>query len=149
MNMGRSLPLDDHVCFALYDGIHNMQRIYRPWFTEWGITYPQYLVLVALWDCSDGSMSVKQLGDHLHLDSGTLSPLLKRMESAGLVHRSRSPEDNRRVTVELTDSSRALQHDAAVMQIEVARAVGVTQDEADKVRSLARRIGRYARNHTD
>lgn len=147
--MGRSIPLDDHVCFALYDGIHNMQRIYRPWFAEWGITYSQYLVLVALWECSDGSMSVKELGEHLHLDSGTLSPLLKRMESADLVHRHRSPEDNRRVMVELADTGRALQDDASHMQIEVARAVGITRDEADKVRALSRRIGDYARKHAD
>jgi DNA-binding MarR family transcriptional regulator len=142
--MGRSLPLDRHVCFALYDGIHNMQRIYRPWFNRWGITYPQYLVLVSLWECGDGSMSVKELGEHLHLDSGTLSPLLKRMETAGLVQRTRSPEDNRRVTVELTEAGRDIQDGAAEMQASLARAVGVSQDDADHVMALAQRISDYA-----
>lgn len=148
-SLERSLPLDHHVCFAMYNGIHNMQRVYRPWLEEWGITYPQYLVLVAMWRCGDpgapgGILTVKELGEQLHLDSGTLSPLLKRMEAAGLLRRTRSEEDNRRVAVQLLEPGWDLQQSAIRMQQEVAHALDLTVHEAETVMDVARRVALLA-----
>lgn len=92
--------LNEQLCFALYSTAHAVTRAYKPLLDEFGLTYPQYLVLLVLWE-QDG-MSVKDIGDRLFLDSGTLTPLLKRMEAAGFVKRSRDPEDERQLRVNLT-----------------------------------------------
>ena len=101
------LSLDDHLCFALYTASRAVAAAYRPLLTEFGLTYPQYLVLVVLRE--SGEVSVSGLGERLQLDSGTLSPLLKRMESNGLVVRTRSENDERSVTVALTKAGRQLE----------------------------------------
>lgn len=103
--------LDNQLCFALYSASLSMTKLYKPLLDELGLTYPQYLVLLVLWE-SDG-ISVSTLGERLSLDSGTLTPLLKRMEAAGLVLRQRSSEDERRVHVLLSPAGRALQAQAA------------------------------------
>lgn len=95
-----SLRLDDQLCFRLYAASRAIQRRYRPYLDELGITYPQYLVLMVLWEHADVTM--KLLGTKLRLDSGTLTPLLKRMEQNGLVTRNRSTEDGRTVRIRLT-----------------------------------------------
>jgi DNA-binding MarR family transcriptional regulator len=92
--------LDEQICFALYDASRALTAGYRDLLAPLGVTYPQYLVLLVLWE--GGPITVTHLGDRLHLDSGTLSPLLRRMESAGLVHRSRRTDDERSVDVSLT-----------------------------------------------
>ena len=102
---------DDLLCFALYSTSHAMMRLYRPLLAPLGLTYPQYLVLVALWD-RDGR-SVGDLGEQVALESNTLTPLLKRMETAGLINRRRGAKDERVVTVHLTDAGRALKDKAA------------------------------------
>ncbi len=100
------LRLDRQICFPLYAASNLINRLYRPVLSELGLTYPQYLVMLALWEQSP--RTVGALGEALYLDSGTLTPLLKRMEQAGLVERRRDPEDERRVQVSLTEDGRAL-----------------------------------------
>ncbi|MBE7939478.1 MULTISPECIES: MarR family transcriptional regulator [Ramlibacter] len=101
-----SLLLDNQLCFALYSASLAMTKLYKPLLDEIGLTYPQYLAMLALWE-QDG-LSVSALGERLHLDSGTLTPLLKRLEAAGLLARLRSVEDERRVHVKLTPAGRRL-----------------------------------------
>ena len=105
------LLLDNQLCFALYSASLAMTKLYKPLLDSLGITYPQYLVMLVLWE-SDGP-SVSSLGERLNLDSGTLTPLLKRMEAAGWLVRKRSTEDERRVHVWLSPTGRGLQTQAA------------------------------------
>jgi DNA-binding MarR family transcriptional regulator len=105
------LPLDRQVCFALYTATRAVTARYRPLLDELGVTYPQYLVLLALWERDE--RTVKDLGAALRLDSSTLSPLLKRLEAAGLVSRERRSDDERSVVVRLTNPGAALRERAA------------------------------------
>lgn len=100
------LRLDDQLCFALYAATNRVVRAYRPLLGELGLTYPQYLVMLVLWE--GDQLMVSELGERLYLDSGTLTPLLKRLESAGLLTRLRDAQDERRVRIALTDAGRAL-----------------------------------------
>ncbi|MEL6343136.1 MAG: MarR family transcriptional regulator [Myxococcota bacterium] len=102
-----SLKLDDQFCFPLYAASRAIQQRYRPLLKPLGLTYPQYLVMLVLWE-HDG-VSISEIGQQLLLDSGTLTPLLKRMEDAGLLTRDRSPQDGRVVILSLTDQGRQLQ----------------------------------------
>ena len=104
------LLLDQQVCFPLYAATNLLNRLYGPVLGALGLTYPQYLVMLVLWE--HRSQTVGALGARLYLDSGTLTPLLKRMEGAGLVHRARDPNDERRVLVTLTDKGKALREKA-------------------------------------
>ncbi|RRN65101.1 MarR family winged helix-turn-helix transcriptional regulator [Caulobacter sp. 602-1] len=104
------LRLDNQLCFALYGAANRMTRLYRPMLDALGLTYPQYLAMLVLWEASP--RTVGALGDALDLDSSTLTPLLKRLEAGGLVERARDPEDERRVIVALTDKGRALRDQA-------------------------------------
>jgi DNA-binding MarR family transcriptional regulator len=106
-----ALLLDHQVCFALYSASLAMTKLYKPLLDALGLTYPQYLVLLALWE-ADG-VGVSDIGERLHLDSGTLTPLLKRLEAAGMVQRERDAADERRVRVHLTPEGRALRTQAA------------------------------------
>lgn len=107
----QALLLDNQLCFALYSASLAMTKLYKPLLDELGLTYPQYLVMLALWE-HDGVM-VSELGQRLHLDSGTLTPLLKRLEATGLVSRLRDAADERRVLVHLTAAGRRLKARAA------------------------------------
>lgn len=100
------LKLDDQLCFALYAASRALTRAYAPLLEPLGITYPQYLVMLALWE--EGGSTVKQLGERLALDSGTLTPLLKRLEQQGLVTRRRSRDDERVLHVDLTAAGKSL-----------------------------------------
>lgn len=104
------LALDQQLCFPLYAASHLLTRLYRPLLERLGLTYPQYLVMMALWE--QAPRSVGELGELLHLDSGTLTPLLKRLEGAGLVTRTRAPEDERRVLIQLTEAGVTLRGEA-------------------------------------
>lgn len=132
------LDLDRQVCFPLYAASNLLNRLYRPLLGEMGLTYPQYLVMLVLW--KETPQTVGSLGDVLHLDSGTLTPLLKRMELAGLVSRTRDADDERRVLVGLTTKGRALRSEAEKVPARLSS--GLTIDEAaiaelrDQVRSL-------------
>ena len=105
------LLLDNQLCFALYSTSLAMTRVYKPLLDEIGLTYPQYLAMLVLWE-EDGLM-VSALGERLYLDSGTLTPLLKRLESSGLIARLRAVEDERRVHITLTAAGRKLKAKAA------------------------------------
>ncbi|WP_461665453.1 MarR family winged helix-turn-helix transcriptional regulator [Gordonia sputi] len=103
--MGK-IRLDDHLCFALYTASRAIIAAERPGLVELGLTYPQYLVMLVLWE--EGSVPIGRLGERLQLDSGTVSPLVRRLESMGHVRRHRSPDDERSTIVSLTDSGVAL-----------------------------------------
>lgn len=107
------LALDHQLCFALYSSSLAMTRAYRPLLAELGLTYPQYLAMLALWE-GDG-LSVGALGERLFLDSGTLTPLLKRLEAQGLVERRRGEKDERSVFIHLTRDGRALRRRAVAV----------------------------------
>ncbi|HET8845629.1 MAG TPA: MarR family transcriptional regulator [Ktedonobacteraceae bacterium] len=111
MKPGEMPTLETQLCFALYSASRATIDIYRPWLDRLGITYSQYLVLLLLWE--RGTCSVKELGDLLHLDSGTLSPLLKRLEAAGFIRRQRRSADERIVDISLTDAGQTLKSQAA------------------------------------
>jgi DNA-binding MarR family transcriptional regulator len=104
------LRLDNQICFAIYSTAHAFNRVYKPLLDRLGLTYPQYLVMLVLWE-RDG-VPVKEIGERLYLDSGTLTPLLKRLEQAGLIKRARSTEDERQVLVSLTSHGQALKDKA-------------------------------------
>src|SRR6266403_3659980 len=104
------LLLGNQICFAVYSTAHAFNRVYKPLLDRLGLTYPQYLVMLVLWE-RDG-VPVKDIGERLFLDSGTLTPLLKRLEAAGLIKRTRSTEDERQVLIALTPQGQAL-HDKA------------------------------------
>jgi len=108
------LQLDEQLCFLLYSASRAITKGYRPLLEPLGLTYPQYLVMLVLWewDQVDNVGGVKELGQRLRLDSGTLTPLLKRLQQAGLVDRNRSRDDEREIVVGLTDVGRALKKQA-------------------------------------
>jgi DNA-binding MarR family transcriptional regulator len=110
----QALLLDQQLCFALYSSSLQLTRLYKPHLDALGLTYPQYLVMLVLWE-QDGmpeSLTVNELGARLTLDSGTLTPLLKRMELRGLIKRTRDVRDERRVKLQLSDAGRALKAQA-------------------------------------
>ncbi|RXH24033.1 MarR family winged helix-turn-helix transcriptional regulator [Bradyrhizobium zhanjiangense] len=104
------LRLDNQICFAVYSAAHAFNRVYKPLLERLGLTYPQYLVMLVLWERDD--VPVKDIGEKLFLDSGTLTPLLKRLEAAHLVKRTRSSEDERQVLIALTPQGYALKDKA-------------------------------------
>jgi MarR family transcriptional regulator, organic hydroperoxide resistance regulator len=105
-----SLQLGNQLCFAIYSTAHAFNRVYKPLLDRLGLTYPQYLVMLVLWE-RDG-VPVKDIGERLFLDSGTLTPLLKRLEAAHLLRRTRSAEDERQVLISLTSQGQALREKA-------------------------------------
>ena len=136
------LRLDQQLCFPLYAASNLMTRLYRPLLDELGLTYPQYLALLVLWE-RDG-LTVSELGERLSLDSGTLTPLLKRMEAAGLLSRLRDAADERRVLIRLTADGRQLKTRAQripacvlqASQCDVAEALALTR----QVQALRNRL---------
>ena len=125
--------LDNQLCFALYSSSLVMTKLYKPVLGALGLTYPQYLALLVLWETD--SISVGDLGERLYLDSGTLTPLLKRMEVAGLVTRERASDDERRVVVTLTLAGRALRRKAEGVPMQVACATGCKLSEISELTS--------------
>ncbi len=126
-----SVALDDQLCFALYAASRAVTARYRPMLDELGLTYPQYLVMMLLWE--EDQQTVGQLGQRLALDSGTLSPLLKRLTSAGLVTRHRRVEDERSVSIALTDAGRALREKSFQISSEMIGAIGFDTGEFDEL----------------
>jgi DNA-binding MarR family transcriptional regulator len=127
-----SLLLDDQLCFALYAAQRAVTAAYRPLLDELGLTYPQYLVLLVLWE--RGETTVKELAATLRLDYGTVSPLLKRLESAGLVRRERSARDERSVLVTVTGRGEELRERAARVPGTLLTATGVGAAEVVRLR---------------
>ena len=121
------LLLDRQLCFALYSSSLAMTKLYKPLLSELGLTYPQYLVMLVLWETE--TLTVSELGARLALDSGTLTPLLKRLEASSLVTRTRASFDERQVIVELTAEGRALKAQAKAVPSELMCASECTPDE--------------------
>lgn len=125
---GQRTPLlDEQLCFALYAAGLAMNKVYRKLLRKLDITYPQYLVMLVLWETDE--LTVSEIGARLYLDSATLTPLLKRLEAAGLVSRTRSAADERQVVVALTDAGRALAAQAGAIQDGVLCATACTPDQ--------------------
>lgn len=116
------VPLDDQLCFAIYTAGIAIQRLYKPLLSKLGLTYPQYLVLNVLWQ--KDTQSVGQLADRLALESSTLTPLLKRLEAAGMVQRDRNPDNERQVLISLTPDGLALRDQAGCLGAALLQASG-------------------------
>lgn len=127
-----ALLLDRQLCFAVYAAAHAFNRAYKPMLEPLGLTYPQYLVMLALWEADQ--LTVKALGERLGLDSGTLSPLLKRLEQAGTITRRRDPEDERQVRIVLTEAGAAIKSKAVHVANTLGDATGCTLAEIDDLR---------------
>lgn len=140
---GDWLALDRQLCHAIYAASLSMTKLYKPLLAPLGLTYPQYLVMLALWESDD--CSVGELGQRLSLDSGTLTPLLKRLESAGRLQRLRDASDERRVRLRLTAAGRALREQALAVPQAIACASGCQLDE---ITDLTRRL-QALRHHLD
>ncbi|MGD6745129.1 MarR family winged helix-turn-helix transcriptional regulator [Streptomyces sp. BH106] len=136
------LRLDRQICFSLNAASRAFGGVYRVLLKDLGLTYPQYLVMLVLWEAApeEGPLPVKRLGERLRLDSGTLSPLLKRLEANGLVRRERSATDERSVTVALTDSGATLKVRAAEVPRKIAAATGFDLQEIESLRSQLDRL---------
>lgn len=128
------LRLDAQLCFRLYTASRLMTRCYQPLLAELGLTYPQYLAMLVLWE-GDG-VTVKQLGERLRLDSGTLTPLLKRLQALDLVARTRRPDNERELAVTLTAAGRALRERAAEVPAAMLERVGLDAGEAAELVGL-------------
>lgn len=130
----RSTTLDEQLCFALYAASRAMTSCYRPMLDALGLTYPQYLVLLVLWE--RGDTPVTGIGQALQLETGTLSPLLKRLEATGLVTRTRQTGDERSVLVALTAEGHALEARAVAVQTHIGAATGMSRAEIDELRTV-------------
>ena len=126
------IKLDTQLCFAIYGAAHAFTRTYKPLLEPLGLTYPQYLVMIALWEEDD--LPVKAIGDRLGLDSGTLSPLLKRLEQSGLVLRKRDRDDERLVRISLTEKGSDLRQKAVGVTKAIGQAIGCGMEEAAALR---------------
>ncbi len=126
-------PLDEQLCFALYAASRAMTGAYRPLLDELGLTYPQFLVMLVLWE--HGDLPVTGIGHALALETGTLSPLLKRLEAAGLITRTRQKGDERTVVVGLAPAGRLLERRAAAVQDRVATATGLSAAAVEALRT--------------
>ena len=133
-----ALQLDHQLCFALYSASLAMTKLYKPLLDELELTYPQYLALLALWE-KDG-LTVSELGQRLFLDSGTLTPLLKRLEENGLVLRERSSADERVVDISLTPAGRALRQKCAAIPGQLFERLGYSAGDADKLKKQLDRL---------
>ncbi|MFF4400074.1 MarR family winged helix-turn-helix transcriptional regulator [Streptomyces sp. NPDC001480] len=132
------LHLDRQICFSLHAASRAFNGVYRVILKDLGLTYPQYLVMLVLWE--HGDLPVKKLGEHLRLDSGTLSPLVKRLETAGLVRRERSVRDERSVDVRLTEEGAALRERALKVPRRIVEATGFDLAEISELRTRLDRL---------
>lgn len=132
------LKLDKQLCFALYGAAHAFTRAYKPLLSPLGLTYPQYVVMMALWEEDD--LSVKTLGEKVGLDSGTLSPLLKRLEQVGYVARRRDAADERVVFITLTGDGRQLKERALRVFESIGNQIGCEIAEIESLRESLKRL---------
>ncbi len=142
MSKNDLLKLDNQLCFAFYACSKEIIRQYKPFLDELGLTYTQYLTMLVLWEASP--ISVKELGDQLYLDSGTLTPLLKKMESAGYIRRRRDSADQRSVRIHVTPKGQALREKALEIPEKIFCSTGLTFDDAvilrEQIKKLIRRM---------
>jgi DNA-binding MarR family transcriptional regulator len=125
------LALDNQLCFAVYAASHAFTKAYKPLLAELGLTYPQYLVMLVLWE--KRVATVTEIGNALGLDTGTLSPLLKRLEKTGLIRRERSKEDERQVAIHLTASGIAKHEVGTRIGVAIGKATGCDLESAGRL----------------
>ncbi|WP_260478004.1 MarR family winged helix-turn-helix transcriptional regulator [Nonomuraea sp. WAC 01424] len=140
------LALDRQVCFALSIASRSVIGLYRPLLQPFGLTHPQYLVMLALWQYEP--LSVKELGELLQLDPGTLSPLLKRLQALGYVHRERNSKDERALVVTLTPAGRQLREEAEKIVVAIVARLGMGLDELQDLHAALMRVIAAARRDT-
>ena len=139
-----NLKLGNQLCFAVYSAAHAFNAAYKPFLEPLGLTYPQYLVLMVLWE-EDGLM-VREIGERLNLDSGTLTPMLKRLEAAGFVTRKRDAKDERQVRIELTQKARDARPTAVEARRAVVCALGDSEEEIQKLKRAVDQLQTMLRN---
>ena len=132
------LKLENQLCFPLYVCAKEIVRRYKPFLDEIDLTYTQYIAMMALWDKK--KLNVKELGDMLFLDSGTLTPLLKKMEEKGLLTRTRSKEDERNLIVEITDKGEALKEEAKTIPERLGSCLSMSEEDAGKLYEILHRF---------
>jgi DNA-binding MarR family transcriptional regulator len=132
------VPLDDQLCYAIYSAGIAIQRVYKPLLDEMGLTYPQYLVLNVLW--REDKQTVGKIAERLALESSTLTPLLKRLEAAGLVQRTRNPGNERQVVVTLTGQGRALRSKAGCLGLSLLTASGQSPEKLGELNRTVRKL---------
>lgn len=137
--MHEQLKLSNQLCFPLYALSKAIIKQYTPFLDRLDLTYPQYLVMLVLWEF--GEQSVSEIGDKLHLDSGTLTPLLKRLQSKGLVERKRSTADERSVMISLTDTGRTLENQALSIPEQMRACLNLSFDEVAVLKKIVGRLG--------
>lgn len=140
------VPLDDHLCYAIYSAGIAIQRVYKPLLDGLGLTYPQYLVLNVLW--REDGLTVGGIAEQLALESSTLTPLLKRLEAAGLVSRTRNPENERQVVVALTEAGRALRSRAGCVGESLLAASGQSPEQLGALNREVRALRDAIYRHT-
>lgn len=133
-----ALKLENQLCFPLYACSRNVIREYKPYLDQLDLTYTQYIAMLVLWE--RGSLTVKELGEALYLDSGTLTPLLKKLEAKGLITRKRSTADERNLILTLTKAGTAMREDACHIPAELARRVPLTAEEARTLYDLLYKV---------
>lgn len=133
------LLLKNQICFSLYSSMHRLMKIYRPLLAAVGLTYPQYLVMLVLWE--DEESTVSGLGERLQLDSGTLTPLLKRLEQNGLIQRKRNPSDERIVIVSLTKIGKQLREKAKSIPEQIFCFSGIEEKQAIQLKEILDHLG--------
>jgi DNA-binding MarR family transcriptional regulator len=133
-----SLKLDNQLCFPLYACSKEIVRLYKPFLDEIDLTYTQYIVMMVMWET--GEINVKSLGERLYLDSGTLTPLLKKLETKGYITRHRSAEDERNVIIKLTEDGEALKKKAVCIPEKMQGCVHLTRDEAFELYRLLHKV---------
>ncbi|MBR6220272.1 MAG: MarR family transcriptional regulator [Clostridia bacterium] len=133
-----ALRLDNQLCFPLYACAREVVRRYKPFLDALDLTYTQYVTMLVLWECP--RLTSKEIGDRLHLDSGTLTPVLKRLDEKGLVTRARDMMDERNLVVALTDRGRALRDEAADIPARLGACLPLTGEEAEALRGLLRKL---------
>ena len=139
-----NLKLGNQLCFAVYSAAHAFNAAYKPFLEPLGLTYPQYLVLMVLWE-EDGLM-VREIGERLNLDSGTLTPMLKRLEAAGFVTRKRDTKDERQVRIQLTPKARDARPTALEARRAVVCALGDSEEEIQKLKRAVDQLHTMLRN---
>ncbi|MFG6494604.1 MarR family transcriptional regulator [Fictibacillus sp. UD] len=141
------LKLENQICFKIYTAEREITKLYRDLLKELDVTYPQYLVLLLLWE--KHSLTVKELGQRLFLDSGTLTPMLKRMESNGLVERKRSAEDERSVIISLTKKGEALKEKAECIPSQLVDNISMQKEELTQLNKTLTSMLDLLQKHSD
>ncbi len=132
------LKLDQQLCFPIYLLSKEITALYRPLLDDLDLTYPQYLVMIVLWE--HGSLHVGEIGERLHLDSGTLTPLLKRLESKQIVSRARGTSDERIVEISLTEKGQSLKEKASCIPMQLMEQINISKEEQESFKHIIQKI---------